>query len=91
MTSENNIVIFFTDLNEEAQKRIAGIELEVTLDVDEVKVETITTENEIYGYDPDPEKQELLQYAHAETSEGKWLMVWDCVEHEFQSVMKEDQ
>lgn len=85
------IVIFFTDLKEEAQKRIIEVELETILEVDEVKVESITIEDGVFGYDPDPEKQELIQYIHAETSEGKWLMTWDCEEHEFQTDMEDKE
>ena len=46
-------------------------------------------DDDAYGYDEDPKKQELLEHVHVETPKGCWLMVWDCFEHEFQTIMEE--
>lgn len=89
MKSESTIAIFFEDLKKKAQKRIIAIELQGILDLDEVKVKSVRVEEDCYGYDEDPDKQELLENIHAETSEGNWLLVWDCMEREFQTEMKE--
>lgn len=91
MNRAGTTVIFFDDMKKKAQKRIIEIELATILEVDEVKVESITIEEGVFGYDPDPEKQELIQYIHADTSEGKWLMAWDCEDHDFQSEIKDKE
>lgn len=89
MKSEKTTVIFFEELKKEAQKRIIAVELEGILELDEVKVKSVDVVADCYGYDPDPAKQELLEDVHAKTSAGNWLLVWDCLECEFQTVMKE--
>ena len=91
MAKRKTTAIFFEDLKEDAQKRIIAHEMATILDCepDEVEVENITVDDDMYGYDEDPKKQELLEHIHAETSEGNWLLVWDCMEREFQTEMKE--
>lgn len=88
MKSEKTTVIFFEELKKEAQKRIIAVELEGTLELDEVKVNSVDVVADCYGYDPDPTKQELLEDVHVKTSAGNWLLVWDC-KCEFQTVTKE--
>lgn len=88
-SSTRTTAIFFDDFTKKAQKRIIAIELQGILDLDEVKVKSVRVEEDCYGYDEDPDKQELLENIHAETSEGNWLLVWDCMEREFQTEMKE--
>jgi hypothetical protein len=52
MNRAGTTVIFFDDLKKKAQKRIIEIELATILEVDEVKVEKITIEEGVFGYDP---------------------------------------
>ena len=52
---------------------------------------TGNTEDDMYGYDEDPKKQELLEHIHADINGEAWLMVWDCFAHEFTTDMKENQ
>ena len=74
MAKRKTTAIFFEELKEDAQKRIIAHEMATIMDCEP---------------DEDPDKQELLENIHAETSEGNWLLVWDCMEREFQTEMKE--
>ena len=97
MEPDKTIAIFFDDLTRKAQDRIIAQELESitgeTINDIGQKDEDITP----YGYDPDPDKQELLQDIHVQVYYGDslkphyWLLVWDCWECEFQSVIEEDK
>ena len=93
MATKKTTAIFFEDLKEDAQKRIIAHEMATILgcEPDEVEVENVIVEDDMYGYDEDPKKQELLEYAHADINGEAWLMVWDCFAHEFTTVMKENQ
>ena len=93
MAQRKTTAIFFEDLKEDAQKRIIAHEMVTILgcEPDEVEVENVTVEDDMYGYDEDPKKQELLEHAHADINGEAWLMVWDCFAHEFTTVMKENQ
>ena len=93
MAKRKTTAIFFEDLKEDAQKRIIAHEMATILgcEPDEVEVENVIVEDDMYGYDEDPKKQELLEYAHADINGEAWLMVWDCFAHEFTTVMKENQ
>lgn len=91
MTKKKQTAIFFSDLKEEAQKRIIQHELMniYDCDPDSIDVENINVDPDAYGYDEDPKKQELLEHVHAETPDACYLMVWDCFDHEFQTIMEE--
>ena len=93
MAKRKTTAIFFEDLKEDAQKRIIAHEMATILDCepDEVEVENVTVEDDMYGYDEDPKKQGLLEHAHADINGEAWLMVWDCFAHEFATDMKENQ
>jgi hypothetical protein len=93
MAKKKITAIFFEDLKEDAQKRIIAHEMATILDCepDEEEVENVTVEDDMYGYDGDPKKQELLEHVHADINSEAWLMVWDCFAHEFTTVMKENQ
>ena len=93
MAKRKTTAIFFEDLKEDAQKRIIAHEMATILvcEPDEVEVENVTVEDDMYGYDEDPKKQGLLEHAHADINGEAWLMVWDCFAHEFTTVMKENQ
>jgi hypothetical protein len=93
MAKKKTTAIFFEDLKEDAQKRIIAHETATILDCepDEVEVENITVEDDMYGYDENPKKQELLEHVHADINSEACLMVWDCFAHEFTTVMKENQ
>ena len=94
MSKKNKIAICFGDMTEEGQKRVATQGLTEISEYsnyapDQIEVDIITVDDDAYGYDEDPKKQELLEHVHVETPEGCWLMVWDCFEHEFQTIMEE--
>ena len=93
MAKRKTTAIFFEDLKEDAQKIIIAHEMATILDCepDEVEVENITVEDDMYGYDEDPKKQEMLEHIHADINGEAWLMVWDCFAHEFTTDMKENQ
>ena len=93
MAKRKTTAIFFEDLKEDAQKRIIAHEMASILNCepDEVEVENITTDEDMYGYDEDHKKQELLEHVHADINSEAYLMVWDCFTHEFTTVMKENQ
>jgi len=93
MAKRKTTAIFFEDLKEDAQKRIIAHEMASILNCepDEVEVENITVEDDMYGYVEDPKKQELLEHVHADINSEAYLMVWDCFAHEFTTVMKENQ
>lgn len=93
MTEGTTTAIFFEDMKEEAQKRIIAHEMAdiIECEPDEVEVANITIEDDCYGYDEDPDEQELLEHVHADINGEEWLMVWDCFKHEFPTVMKEHQ
>ena len=90
MRSERTICIFFEDLKKDAQKRIIEGELMKYTEFDEIKVKSVRVDEDAYGYDPDPDKQEMLESVHAETTDGCWLLVWDCMDAEFQTIMEEN-
>ena len=93
MKTERTTVIFFEDLTKQAQKRIVAVELEKVVDGAVSHVVVKPTDLTPFGYDPDPEKQQMLQDIHVKVRYGghdhNWLMVWDCIECEFQTVMEE--
>lgn len=94
MSKKNKIAIFFGDMTEEGQKSVVTQGLKEISEYsnyapDQIEVDTITVDEALYGYDKDPKNQELLEHIHVETPEGCWLMVWDCFEHEFQTIMEE--
>lgn len=94
MSKKNKIAIFFGDMTKKGQKRVATQGLTEISEYsnyapDQIEVDDITVDDDTYGYDEDPKKQELLEHVHVETPEGCWLMVWDCFKHEIQTVMKE--
>ena len=93
MTKRKTTAILFEDLKEDAQKRIIAHEMATILDCDpdEVEVKNITVDEDLYGYDEDTKKQELLEDIHADINGETWLMVWDCFTHEFTTNMKENQ
>lgn len=86
---ERTFAIFFDDLKEDAQKRIITQELGDILecDPDSIKVDGIVVNNECYGYDEDPEKQELLQHVNLWANEKDWLMIWDCMDAQIVTIM----
>ena len=79
MAKRKTTAIFFEDLKEDAQKRIIAHEMATIMDCepDEVEVDNITVEDDMYGY--------------ADINGEAWLMVWDCFAHEFTTDMKENQ
>ena len=95
MGSKKHTAIFFEDLKEEAQKRIIGDELLNTLGAEDPIIVTLTIEKDLYGYDEDPKKHTLEQHVHAliimDGEEHSWLMVWNCFDHKFNTIMREDQ
>ena len=95
MIKNKHNAIFFDDLKEEAQKRIIGDELLNTLGAEDPIIVTLTIEKDLYGYDEDPKKQTLEQHVHAliimDGEEHSWLMVWNCFDHKFNTIMREDQ
>ena len=84
MKSERTIAIFFENFTKAAQKGIIAQELG-----------RVTGDEDLYGYDPDPERQTLEQNLHVKARHNghdhKWLMVWNCMEAEFTTVMEENQ
>ena len=95
VTEKRHNAIFFDDLKEEAQKRIIEDEMLETLGSEEPIIVSITVDSDTYGYDEDPKKQTLEQHIHAliiiDGEEHSWLMVWNCYDHEFNTIMREDQ
>ena len=93
MSKRKTTAIFFEDLKEDAQKRIIADEMATIMDCepDEIEVRNITVDEDCYGYNEDPKKQELLEHVHADIDGEAWLLVWDCFWHEFTTDMKENQ
>ena len=94
MSKKNKIAILFGDMTEDGQKKVVAQGLAEISEYrnyapDQIEVDTITVDDDAYGYDEDHKKQELLEHVHVETPEGCWLMVWDCFDHEFQTIMEE--
>ena len=89
--------IFFEDLNKDRQRQLVKDEIESTLQESLFSHVTIYIEKDPYGYDPDPKKQTLEQHIHArvirtddkERKVRQWLMVWNCFDHEFNTIMEE--
>ena len=92
--ASKHTAIFFDDMKEDAQKRLIEEEFLQTYDADILLV-TFSIENDLYGYDENPAKQTLEQHIHAlvvmNDEEHSWLMVWNCLDHEFNTIMQEDQ
>ena len=96
MSNKRTFAIFFDDLNTDAQKRIVGDELYRVLGIDKEAIRVIDIEHNLYGYDPDPKKQTVEQHIHVGVVDDDrkihpWLMVWNCMDAEFTTIMKEDQ
>ena len=97
METKRNVVIFFDDLKDESQKRLICDELWNTLQ-EQFVCRKVYIEQEMYGYDPDQDKQTAEQHIHAhvvciddkERNIQPWLLVWNCIEHEFTTIQKED-
>ena len=89
--------IFFEDLNKDRQRQLVKDEIESTLQESLFAPVTIYIEKDTYVYDPDPKKQTLEQHIHArairaddkERKVRQWLMVWNCFDHEFNTIMEE--
>ena len=95
MKSERTIAIFFEDFTKAAQKRIIAEELgRVTGDEGVCRI-TVTTDEDMYGYDPNHDNQTLEQHLHVKARHNghdhKWIMVWDCIEAEFTTLMEDNQ
>ena len=94
-TKRKHTAIFFEELRRSAQERIIEDELLNTLGAEDPIIVSITVDSDTYGYDEDPKKQTLEQHVHAliimDGEEHSWLMVWDCFEHLFNTIMREDQ
>ena len=97
METKRTIAIFFDDLKEEAQQRIIGDELRIALQMaKEPVIRSFHIDPNLYGYDPDPKKQTVEQHIHVGVVENDrkshpWLIVWNCMDAEFTTIMKEDQ
>lgn len=93
MKSDKMVAIFFEEISKNGQERIIETELMSNFDCCDLKLLDYTVNTEIYGYDTIPENQELLQDIHAtidrEGVVSHWLMVWDCMECEFQTLKEE--
>ena len=95
MANESKTAIFFDDLKEDAQVRLINDELEDIVK-DPFVVRYLDIDKDTYGYDPDPAKQTLEQHIYASIFvDGphlqKWFMEWNCLDHEFTTIMREDQ
>lgn len=90
--------IFFEDLSEKAQARLIEDEMRVSLHR-QFSVRAVYVEKDLYGYDPDPKKHTLEQYIHAKLVDdddlsrksAPWLLVWNCWDKDFTTIMKEEQ
>ena len=96
MSNKRTFAIFFEDLNTDAQKRIVSDELYRVLGIDKESIRGIDIEHNLYGYDPDPKKHTVEQHIHVGVVENDrkshpWLMVWNCMDAEFTTIMKEYQ
>ena len=95
MDNEKKNAIFFEELRRAAQERIIEDELLDTLGAEDPIIVSITVDSDTYGYDEDPKKQTLEQHVHTliimNGEEHSWLMVWNCFDHEFNTIMREDQ
>ena len=91
------MAIYFEDLKDESQKRLICDELWNTLK-EQFVCRKVYIDKDMYGYDPDPDKQTAEQHIHAhvvciddkERNIQPWLLVWNCIEHEFTTIQKED-
>ena len=95
METNKHTAIFFEELRRAAQERIIEDELLDTLGAEDPIIVSITVDSDTYGYDEDPKKQTLEQHVHTliimNGEEHSWLMVWNCFDHEFNTIMREDQ
>ena len=90
--------IFFEDLSEKAQARLIEDEMRVSLHR-QFAVRYVYVEKDLYGYDPDPKKHTLEQYIHAKLVDdddlsrksAPWMLVWNCWDKDFTTIMKEEQ
>ena len=90
-------VIFFDDLKEEKQVMLIEEEMFNTLK-EQYIVRSIKIDEEQYGYDgPDIDGTEqhvhakLVKFGDTTRKSHQWLLVWDGYDHEFTTIMKEDQ
>ena len=90
--------IFFEDLSEKAQARLIEDEMRVSLHR-QFAVRAVYVEKDLYGYDQDPKRQTLEQHIHAKLVDdddlsrksAPWLLVWNCWDKDFTTIMKEEQ
>jgi hypothetical protein len=95
METKRTFAIFFDDFTKTAQKRIIAEELGRVTGDDGVNHITVKTDEDLYGYDPNPDNQMLEQHLHVNARHNghdhEWLMVWDCMEAEFSTLMEYNQ
>lgn len=94
-SSTRTTAIFFDDFTKKAQKRIIAESLTAFSGDEGVCRITATMDEDLYGYDPNPELQTLEQHIHVKARynghDHKLLMAWDCMEAEFVTIMEENQ
>ena len=95
MKSERTIAIAFEDFTKAAQKRIIAEELGRVTGDEGVSHITVATDEDLYGYNPNPDNQTMEQHLHVKARHNghdhKWLMVWNCMEAEFTTLMEDNQ
>ena len=84
--AKNRTAIFFDDLTQKAQERIIEQEMEDIIPY--VCIRSISIDNNLYGYDPDPKKQKVFQriavrLVGEDHRARLWLLEWDCMESMF--------
>lgn len=89
--AEKKIAIFFDDLKKDAQQRLIKDELEAIVETPVTNIQ-VYTDKDLYGYDDDTEKQTLEQRifarVHYFNRKNFWLLIWNCYDHEFTTVME---
>lgn len=89
--AERKIAIFFDDLKKNAQQRLIKDELESIVETPVTNIQ-VSIDKDLYGYDDDPNKQTLEQHIGAKVRYYKrtftWLLVWNCYDHKFTTVME---
>ena len=92
MEQKKRFAIFFDNLKKYTQKRLIAEELQETYGFDDMESEVLSLhiDENLHGFNEEhPADSKLLQFVHAETDCGCWLLVWDAEEHEFNTVMKD--
>lgn len=91
MAHDNKIPVFFTDLRESVQHRIVSSAMTDKFGEDFMSIRSIYIDPDFCGFTEDRLAQRIAACVVIGKEEQKWLMEWDCWDHEFAKVEPKEE